>query len=258
VSTTFRLALAPSIVNPRVGRLWLIPSVSPPKSTMSNFGAIASEMRELSEQVVRSAGRLDLVAMTTKQKEFSKILEVMGSAVVRFPTGKAATFHFDISGNTDHHLKAIELFSRAGARIPNRVRVKISSAQATNAFAWWMALIVRFSKVEPTPWRYQPDDPQHGRVWKLGWYWEDPLSASLSAMEAADLLPPDARPLDGDWTTIPISEAEFARRMLPNKKSARGRDVKTLLAKYEKHSVGKKWIFRLDTLPAATRKKLED
>lgn len=226
---------------------------------MSDFGAIASEMRELSERVVTSNGRLELVAMTTEQKEWMQVPDGVGSAFVRFPTGKAATFHFDISGTTDHFLKAIDLFSRAGARIPNRVRVKISSAQATNAFGWWMALILRFSKIRPVPWRYQPEDPQHGRVWKLGWYWDDPLSAALSAMEAAGLIPPDARPLPGagEWLVDPISKSEFARRM-STKKKARASSVESLFDRMEKIQVSKNlWIFRLDTLHPATRKKLE-
>jgi hypothetical protein len=100
---------------------------------------------------------------------------------------------------------------------------------------------------------------QPGTGTHVGWSWDDPIAASLSAIEALGLLETKEHEgvrVDGEWS-VPMSKTEFARRILL-KRDARARDVKAIFDDYVKNSVGPNtWTFRLDTLAPETRKKLE-
>jgi hypothetical protein len=152
----------------------------------------------------------------------------------------------------------------AGASLPNRIRDGIpNSVRAClpdTAFAWWVAVMWVYSTIRPR-WRLKDETfggPDDSPV--IGLRWDDPILASLSAIEEAGLLGPDpakATAAQGEWSR-PMSRAEMARRLIPNK-SPRARAVNRLLAKAEKQRISKNlWSIRLDTLPASMREKLQD
>ena len=147
--------------------------------------------------------------------------------------------------------------AQAGAMIPNRIRDAIYDLWPTTAFAWWMSAVWKFSTIEPEislPW--SPERPEE--CGGLYIRWDDPIASFLSTLEAANLIGPGPQHVmaTGEWS-VPMSRTEFARRIL-EKPTARPRDVELIFDQYDKTQIGSNtWTFRLDTLPPATRKKLE-
>jgi hypothetical protein len=256
-SGTFRLALAPSIVNPRVNRLWLVP-FGHPWAMSSDFDSIVTELRDIF---------LDLRESGIEVRGFKEDEDGLDSPDW-IPGGRIDPDLYDlpreridlfvISADRKIAERFHKIASRAGALIPNRIRDAVYSMSPTTAFAWWMAAVFQFSTLEPevSP-GWSEERPQE--CGDFGIYWEDPIASSLSAIEAAGLVAPSPEKtalLIGEWS-VPMSKTEFARRIL-QKTDARARDVDPIFDSFEKRKVGPNtWTFRLDTLPPATRQKLE-
>jgi hypothetical protein len=257
--SSFRLALAPSIVNPRYNRLWLIPldgtdtAVAP-----SPFDSIVSEFRE----ILIALGEHDLSVrgiLAQYADDYTKSVWVWGGRIHPEIDGEMRHFELYVAGlDQDIARRFHQTAARAGALIPNRIRDAVSELFPTTAFAWWMAAVWEFSTIEPD---VSPDPDDECKCGGPSVFWGDPISASLSAIEAAGLVTPqpgETKILVGVWS-LPMSKADFARRVLQNR-MARPRDVHVIFDRLEKQQVegSTKWSFRLDTLDESLRKKLGD
>ncbi|HUE14823.1 MAG TPA: hypothetical protein VMR25_11710 [Planctomycetaceae bacterium] len=194
----------------------------------------------------------------------------VGVATIPMSEGREPVYFAHDAGSV-RQVELLNLLGRAGATLPNRVRKQIASTYPTNAVAWWMMAVWKHSEVGPVDYVvFQPLPEgsyaiemdgvrQPGTGTHVGWSWDDPIAASLSAIEALGLLETKEHEgvrVDGEWS-VPMSKTEFARRILL-KRDARARDVKAIFDDYVKNSVGPNtWTFRLDTLAPETRKKLE-
>lgn len=253
----FRLGLAPSIVNPSVNRLWLIPldDIDTAVDT-SPFDLIVAEFRE----ILIALGEHDLSvrgALARNFDEYTKSEWVWGGRIRPEIDGELHHLELYIAGLDQNIAKRFhQTAARAGALIPNRIRDAVNDLCPTTAFAWWMAAAWEFSTIEPDVSPLPEDECKCGGPLV---YWDDPISASLSAIEAAGLVGPDPAKLttlQGEWSR-PMSKTEFARRVL-QKHDARARDVSPIWGHFDKHqSAPNTWIFRLDTLTPETRRKLE-
>jgi hypothetical protein len=259
----FRIGFAPSIVNPNITRLWAFRSDWRDRAPLNNFDFeyLARLFRE--EQIDLGRERVAVSATILSAAPRVKHEELLGWA--KFEVfGVEQTVYFSIAATESgsHHPEYIKkLIARAGAALPNRVRDAVAKYIPSSAVAWWMAVVWEFSTLRPSPYYGITISENQSDKELLGIQWPELMATSLSAMEAAGLIVPDPNviiPAKGEWS-LPMAKAEFARRMLPRKKGARARDVESIFKKMQKEQVAdKKWIFRLDTLPDATRRKLED
>ncbi|HEV3300784.1 MAG TPA: hypothetical protein VG055_14135 [Planctomycetaceae bacterium] len=234
----------------------------------SDFKPIATEIRDLAEKLAISRATPDIYGLTDEGLKKCPDLKRIGMATLLMG-GNWERVSFTIDAAKPHSREVYTLLSRAGAAIPNRIRTEVKTASATSAFAWWMAVVFRFSSIGPSQFGVIDCEPTEQSVDLaiypkeaveiVGWSWSDPLIASLSAIEAAQLVTPqpdETAPLIGEWSG-PMSKAEFARRIL-SKHNARARDVAAIFDGYEKRQVGPNtWTFRLDKLSDETRSKLE-
>jgi hypothetical protein len=268
----FRLALAPSIVNPRVNRLWLIPDGY--RSMPSDFDPIVSRLRELFSKDASPWGiGLDLIFLDAWVKHCDhdeyrlpgRDRDRKGIIVVAADDTWQTAYLFADWEPKEHCDTFCDIAAMAGASLPNRIRDELAGANTAlrpdTAFAWWVDVMWEYSTIRPR-WRRKDESfsaPSDSRL--IGLRWDDPILASLSAIEEAGLVgphPDKIKVMSGEWITIPISQNELARRMFPNDFKTRGRDAKPIFDQMEKVRRGNKWLFRLDTLPEVTRKKLED
>ena len=242
-------------------------------SNQSGYRSIVDDLGELYAELNGRGMELRLWAVSecglhhfSEQSTFPRL----GSGAVEtsaeldgLPTFDVVTFVHDWDDPYQRRLAA--LLVRAGTILPNRIRKTLLSSNCTTASSWFLTAVWTHSAVHPHPeWRRQiPPNPDYadGRpaIEFVGWCWKDPIAACLSAIESMGLLAPsmeNATQLDGEWS-VPMSKTEFARRIL-EKPDARARDVFPIWEQFEKTRHGANiWTFRLDTLPAATRKKLE-
>jgi hypothetical protein len=267
-----RLILRRDIVDPRIGRLMAIPVSDMGKASQGdNYGSIADNLRSLYAKIHESRVELAVfAAMPERFRDFPKLatLTPLGYADVPVSDNRAClNFMHDDTSEFQDDLSS--LLMRCGAILPNRVRESLPGARCNTAAAWWLLVTMWHAKIKPDACESHrlvdegsevPGDHQLSRSVLGIWVWTDPIGASLSAIEALDLTSPqksEQRDLPGEWTIDPISQSEFARRM-SLKKGARPRSIKAMFDRLEKIQVGKNsWIFRLDTLHPATRKKLE-
>jgi hypothetical protein len=179
--TVFRLALAPSIVNPRYNRLWLIPAdgidtAVEPSAVVAEFRAIFADLGK-SELKVHTDEMMDHLSEEQLQKIAPDWL--WAGRISPEIVGKTKTLNLYIISNSPGLSRRFhETATRAGTLIPNRVRDVVidNDLEPTTAFAWWMAAVWAFSTIPPL---VQPDEDDECKCW-LGVYWSDPIASSLS------------------------------------------------------------------------------
>jgi hypothetical protein len=255
----FRLALAPSIVNPRVNRVWLVPIDGVDRAVApSSFDPIIDEFRE----ILIALGKHDLEIrgmLAEDVDDYCKSVWVWGGRIHPEIDGQVRHIELYVVGlDQDIARRFHNAGACAGALIPNRIRDAVHDLFPNTAFAWWIAAAWEFSTIKPeVSLGWSPERPEE--CGGMGVYWDDPIAASISAIEAAGLIGPDPAKLatlQGEWT-VPMSKTEFARRIL-QKRGARSREADPIWGHYEKIQHGPNtWTFRLDTLPPETRRKLD-
>ena len=151
----FRLVLSPSIVNPSVNRLWLVPkeyagarvSTSP-----SPFDSIAADFRQL---------------FADMGPHWIHVLALYWAFEFHETDGKRRGIEThgwllaDVSGNEWRlHLNSFavdkgqrdrfcKLAAKAGATLSNAMRESVREFDPDSAFAWWMAYVWKHSSIHP-------------------------------------------------------------------------------------------------------------
>jgi len=224
----------------------------------SPFDSIVAEFREI--LIALGEHDLSVRGMLAKYVDnYTKSVWVWGGRIHPEIYGEMCHLELFVAGLDQGIARRFhQTAARAGALIPNRIRDVANDLCPTTAFAWWMAALWEFSTIEPDVGPHPDDECKCGGPFA---FWDDPISASLSAIEAAGLVTPqpgETRILVGTWSR-PMSKAEFARLVLQNRK-ARPRGVQVIFDRLEKQQVegSTKWSFRLDTLDESLRKKLGD
>jgi hypothetical protein len=265
----FKLVLAPSIVNPRVNRLWLVPSDYGRKSGVgaSDFSGVVAKFRELFITDGSPYGKpLDLVFLRNWKEHCPDNELPWSHGTITVITDDDTCHTAYICGNWepfDNQPTFFDIAALAGASLPNRMRDRtadsVRACLPNTALAWWVAVMCKYSTIRPR-WKRKGETlfgPDDGPI--IGLCWDDPILASLSAIESAGLIGPDpAKSITSqtDWS-VPMSKTEFARRIMENP-DARARDVDPIWDDFEKVQLGpNKWTFRLDTLSPDRRRKLE-
>jgi hypothetical protein len=272
----FRLGYSRDIFNATIHRLWL--SSNPVADQDPSFESLANEMRTLCAVRVASGRKACIYAFTAAGTDHLRQIKTIdeykqiGSAALPCDFSEFVHVYFyyrpDTGPQNDVHL----LLSRASTMMPNRLREELRGTYPTSPIGWWLAFVDKFSSIDTTQF-WQPKigsehepvesfrmdtDEFERRFVHVGWNWDDPLIASISAMESAGLIAPLApriSEIEGEWSP-PTSQAEFGRRML-GKRNARARDVKIFFDQFQKQQVKPKlWIFRVDTLSADQRRRL--
>jgi hypothetical protein len=254
----FRLGLAPDIVNPRINRLWLVPvwfrgaSDVPP-----DFSAVQSEFYKL--YAALGTRRLIIHGIVAPHRRY-KPEQFLGSLTLGVDDG---THHIVLAPGTalPEQKTLQDIMSRAGALLPDDLRSEASKLNPTTPFAEWTAVVWKHSVLKPcTLFEIIPLDDKDKETAIAGLQWPDPIPASLFTIDSLGLAKrrlDDLKILDSEWS-VPMSKTEFARRLF-GRPSVRARDIDPIFDGYEKVQISnKKWVFRLDTLPAAARRKLED
>ncbi|HET6326772.1 MAG TPA: hypothetical protein VFG04_18990 [Planctomycetaceae bacterium] len=278
-SKTFRLALAPSIVNPRVNRLWLIPADRSADGRVDpNFQTLTDQLRTLYKESNSQGAELSIYALIPEgvrhySTEYMSPHRLGTGEIMAGDKRVGVTFQHDVRKPWQHELRC--LLAECGAALPNRIRESLNIAGGSStAIAWWMCAVWKYSKIpagaigagylekiEKDP--VNPDnDKLHWRDMQfLGWHWSDPIGSSLSAIEAMGLLQPsldDVRLAAGSHSRF-MSKREFAQRVRQDP-NARPRQVERLFNRLDKQQEegSSKWSFRLDTIEdESLRKKLE-
>jgi hypothetical protein len=248
----FRIGYRRDIVNPLISRLWLVaivPSSAPP---VANFGVIRSEFRNLYDSLGHR--RLVVYGLAPVPGQERQPDEILGSITL----GGPMQICFAQGTELPQQKQLEEIIIRAGAALPDRIRNALPKAHPTTPFAVWMLALWKHSVLKPCKLMeiFREDGSKRMIV---GFQWIDPIPASLFAIDSLKLAKPrvdDLKLLEGDWS-VPMSKAQFGSRIL-GKPKARARDIDLLFEAYDKVRVSeKKWMFRLDTLRPATRRKLE-
>jgi|GEM_PF-5425003 len=228
----------------------------------NGYRSLADDLRSLYAKASERGAELEVYAILPATARLVRNRESyprLGS-VTEFEFGKSRTrLEFLHMAHRRFQPELVALLAKCGALLPNRVRGSLSKGKATTAAAWWMLALWEHSKIQPeliTDFLGSEDDC--GELF-AGWCWDDPIGASLSAIESMGHAAPNREEttiLIGEWS-VPMSKTEFARRIL-HKSDARARDVDAIFEGFEKRQVAPNtWTFRLDTLPPETRKKLE-
>jgi hypothetical protein len=232
--TVFRVGYARDIVNPLFNRLWIVPvaSESAPQ-VASEFTAVQSDLVALYKSLGLRRLIIHCLVPTRKARPVDETLGYLALSAAQATV--AMTFAHGTELPEQKQLQ--EVLVRAGEALPDRIRKTLPpGVYASTPFALWMLTLWKHATLGPFLLEEFP---------KLvaGLQWLDPIAESLFVIQ-------------GEWSE-PMSKAEFAKRMLGRIK-ARARDIDPIFDSFEKIQVSdKKWMFRLDKLAAATRRKLE-
>ena len=141
----------PSIVNPRVNRLWLIPDGY--RSPMpSEFDSILAGFR----RVFVDLGSNRLAVYATYWDRFDGPLGDVCGEIHPIIDGKMKALtlfvkcdHYDIGK------QFTVAAANAGAALSSKMRESVQAHCTDSAFAWWMAVVWKFSALHPSEHRIQ-------------------------------------------------------------------------------------------------------
>lgn len=247
--------MRPDIVNALVNRLYLIPVLSrDAQQVAEEFSVIRAEFKQL--YGLLGTRRLSIYGIV--QSARYQPSEELGTLSLVTPTHTHQIFLAHGSDRPEQK-KLQEIMARAGKALPKSVRETVKNINPTSPFAEWVAVMWKHSTLPPCQLLDVELSVDGRQTTTGGVQWTDPIPASLFVIDSLDLAKrrfDELKILDSDWSS-PMSKTEFAKRLFGDRKR-RSRDIDPIFDSYEKVQISKKkWIFRLDTLPMATRKKLE-